>query len=176
METPFNLHWNHPSTKDFVCLTMETADGEGSLLQRLMGGSQIPSPTLPLFLNGDQMDILVLKLFSLGLILIQSLIQKMRFSGGNEAGIVGMGGTMVCSRGGWKLCGSWKTRSGWPFPLPHTHTEWTQAWKQGSWELVFRCNSACNISTVFPASKAWIPKSCSALTSCFDHHQLTLNL
>ena len=79
---------------------METGDGEGSLLQRLMGRSQIPSPTLSLFLNGDQMDSLVLKLFSLGLILIQSLIQRMKFSGGNEAGIVGIGGTMVCIRGG----------------------------------------------------------------------------
>ena len=59
-----------------------------------------PLPPLSLFLNGDQMDILVLKLFSLGLLLIHSLIQRMRFSGGNEAGIVGTGGTMVCSRGG----------------------------------------------------------------------------
>ena len=101
---------------------METGDGEGCLLQRLMGRSQIPSPTLSLFLNGDQMDILVLKLFSPGLILIQSLTQRMKLSGGNEAGVVGTGGTVVCIRGGRKAMWELKDKVGVALP-PSAHTQ-----------------------------------------------------
>lgn len=101
MVTQFNVHPIRPTTKDFVCLTVEAGDGEGSLLQRLMGGPQIPSPTLPLSLYGDQMGILVLKLLSLGLILNSFSDPESKVLGGNEADIAGRGGTVGCSsRGG----------------------------------------------------------------------------
>lgn len=78
------MHAIHPITKDFVCLTMETGEGERVPTEGAKGEDPTPTPTQPPIptpsLHGDQMGIPV-KLLSLGLILNSSSDPERRFLG-----------------------------------------------------------------------------------------------
>ena len=160
METKFNLHPIHPRIKDFVCLTMETGDGEGSLLQRLRGGSQIPLPhPAPISLWEPDGYSYFKALFPwAGPECI--LWSSDQGSWGKWGWHCGEGrGRGVQQQRGMKAMWQLRERVRVDAPPSHTHRQ-NESQGKSAGELVLRVlpdSKACILSTLFPASKSWTP-------------------